>query len=359
MDFQLTEERRMLSDTIERFVRNEYSLVNRNTAAISPLGFDAGIYTQLADLGVIAALFGEDQGGFGGAGFDLTVVFEDLGKGLVVEPFLDNALMPGAILAATAPDMLEGVIAGTHRYALAAFEAQSGYDPAFVKTTATQNGDDWTLTGRKTVVKFVANADGIIVSAKTPEGIGLFLVEPTDAEIATYPTVDGGSASELHLDTVPAQLLTQDGLPLLETAIAKGIIALSAEALGIMEVIKDMTLEYLRTRKQFGVAIGQFQALQHRMAQLLLEVTQARSAVINAAAAEGTDDFALSIAATKHSIGRIGQVVAEESIQMHGGIGMTWEYDLGHYLKRLTMIDHELGDQDYHLARFAQLSRGV
>ena len=361
MDFTHTETRRMLADTVERYLRDKYPLAPRVEAGNSDTGFQPAQYEALAELGVIAALFSEDQGGFGGEGFDIAVVFEELGKRLVNEPVLDSALVPGTILAAAGnTDALEEVMAGAARYALAAEEPQALYDLTDVETTATAEGDGFTLTGTKTVVKYADGAAGYIVSAQNGGKVSLFLA--SEGERRDYTTSDGGRASELTFTNTPATLLIEDGAAALEDASNRAIVALSAEALGIMQTIREMTIEYLRTRKQFGIVIGKFQALQHRMAEMLLEIEQARSAVINAANAltskDGTEQARI-LAATKYSIGRIGRLVAEESIQMHGGIGMTWEYDLGHYAKRLIMIDHEWGDQDFHLARFIDLGKAA
>ena len=360
MDFSHSETRRMLADTLERYLRDKYPLAPRVEAGNTAPGFQQSHYDGLAELGVIAALFPEDQGGFGGEGFDIAVVFEELGKRLVNEPILDCALLPGPILAAAGkPDTVEEIIAGAARYALAAFEPQALYDLGEVETTATGTGDGYRLTGTKSVVKYAQDCAGFIVPARNGSNISLFLVAPDAVSLRDYTTVDGGQASELTLEEAPGDLLVEDGMAALEDASARAMLALSAEALGLMATIRDMTIEYLRTRKQFGVPIGKFQALQHRMAEMLVEIEQARSAVINAAAAleKPAPERDRIMAATKYSIGRIGRLVAEEAIQMHGGIGMTWEYDLGHYAKRLVMIDHEWGDQDYHLARFIALNK--
>ncbi|MDU8927538.1 acyl-CoA dehydrogenase family protein [Alisedimentitalea sp. MJ-SS2] len=362
MDFTQTETRRMLADTIERYLRDQYPLMPRVEAGNSETGYQQAHYDGLAELGVMAALFSEDQGGFGGDGFDIAVVFEEMGKRLVNEPVMDNALIPGAILAAAGKtDQVEEIIGGAARYALAAEEPHALYDLAEVDTTAQLSENAWRLNGSKTVVKYANGCDGFIVSARTDAGIGLYMVNAGDASLRSYTTTDGGRASELTLDNTPSTLIAENGADLLAEAQARAIVALSAEALGIMLTIREMTIEYLRTRKQFGLPIGKFQALQHRMAEMLVEIEQARSAVINAANVMTTPGAARDriMAATKYSIGRIGRLVSEESIQMHGGIGMTWEYDLGHYAKRLIMIDHEWGDQDFHLARFIELGQAA
>jgi alkylation response protein AidB-like acyl-CoA dehydrogenase len=241
-----------------------------------------------------------------------------------------------------------------------------------VQARAARSGDGWVLNGAKSVVPQGEAADLFVVSARTSgdidseAGISLFLV-PKDAvglSVQGTSTIDGGRVAELTFSDVKldaAALLCEEGqgYAVLERAIGRGVLALCAESLGAMEAAKAATLDYLRTRKQFGAPIGSFQALQHRMADLLLEIEQARSAVINAAAAEGADRLTRerALSAAKASIGRIGTLVAEECIQMHGGIGMTWELPLAHYAKRLVMIDHQLGDEDHHLQRYIALGR--
>lgn len=246
-----------------------------------------------------------------------------------------------------------------------------------MRTRAERSGDGWVLTGAKGVVDQAAQAAFFVVSARVSgndddaAGIGLFVV-PADApgvSLRDYKKIDGGRAAEVRFERValpadaalgaPDALDGEAGAELLERVLGYGLLALSAEALGAMDVAKEHTLDYLRTRKQFGLPIGSFQALQHRMADLLLEVEQARSAVINAAAQLDAPRAVRerALAAAKYSIGRIGTLVAEESIQLHGGIGMTWELPLSHYAKRLVMIDHQLGDEDHHLARYIALSK--
>ena len=373
MNFEHTEDRRMLADTLDRFIAAEYGFETRDRIARSAEGFSPSLWGQLAELGAIGALLPEADGGYGGTGFDIAVVFESLGRGLVVEPFL-GALMVGRAISASGTaaqkEMLGGLIDGSTIAALAHDEPGSHYELERVATRAERQGDGWVLNGAKAVVQQGEQAALLLVSARTAgaddaeHGISLFLVPGTSLGLARrgYATIDGGRAAELTLDGVlvdAAALFGREGegAAMLEHAIGYGLLALCAEAVGAMEVAKKATLEYLQTRKQFGVPIGSFQALQHRMADLLLDVEQARSAVINAAAALEADrptrERALS--AAKFSIGHIGARVAEECIQLHGGIGMTWELALSHYAKRLVMIDHQLGDEDHHLARYMRL----
>ncbi len=376
MNFEHTEDRRMLSDMLRRFVAEQYDFATRERHAKMAQGYNPEFWRRYAELGAIGALFAEEHGGLGGAGFDISVVFEALGRGLVLEPFLD-ALMVGSAIAragsAAQREALDGLIAGSITAALAAAEPGSGYALNEVRARAERSGDGWTLNGAKAVVTDGEHADLFLVSARTSgaeddaAGIRLFLASAGTPGVTVrgYDLIDGGRAAELGFENVALgadSLLGEAGAghALLEHATGRGILALCAEAVGAMDCARDATLEYLRTRRQFGVPIGSFQALQHRMADVLLEIEQARSAVINAAAALDHPDRATrerALSAAKYTIGRIGTLVAEESIQLHGGIGMTWELPLAHYAKRLVMIDHQLGDEDHHLRRYIALGR--
>jgi alkylation response protein AidB-like acyl-CoA dehydrogenase len=377
MNFQHTEDRRMLADTLNRFVAQQYPFETRERIAYSEHGFSKEIWARFAELGAVGALFAEADGGFGGAGFDVAVVFESLGRGLVVEPFLDTLIVGQAIArSAEGPEpseLLAQLIDGSRIAAFAHDEPGTDYELPYITTRAQRTARGWTLSGAKAVVQHGAHADVFLVSARTAgnpgdeNGISLFLVPRETAGLSTrgYRKIDGGSAAELALTEVELNadaLLGSEnkGFATLEHAVGYGVLALCAEATGAMDVAKEHTLEYLRTRKQFGVPLGSFQALQHRMADMLLEIEQARSAVINAAAAleapRAVRERALS--AAKYSIGRIGARVAEECIQLHGGIGMTWELPLAHFAKRLVMIDHQLGDEDHHLERYIAFGRG-
>ena len=376
MNFEHTEDRRMLMDSLNRFVSEQYSTDVRNQIAYGAEGHSPKLYAQLAELGTIGALFPEEVGGFAGAGFDISVVFECLGRGIVPEPLLGALLVGRALMLAGSDaqkEQLQSLMDGTAIGALAHDEPGAHHELNHVATTAKREGAHWVLNGVKGLVSFGEKADCLLVSARTSgaidseTGISLFLVSGQTAGITrrSFNRIDGGRASELvfdHLQVPLDALLGAEGAgyAVLERVRGYALLALCAEALGAMDVAKDQTLEYLRTRKQFGAPIGSFQALQHRMVDVLLEVEQARSAVINAAAAMDEDDRVSrekALSAAKYSIGRIGTLVAEESIQLHGGIGMTWELPLSHYAKRLVMIDHEFGDEDHHLARFIALSQ--
>lgn len=375
MNFELTEERQMLQDSLRRFLRDKYDTATRNTILDSPTGMSSEIWAGLAELGVIGALFTEEQGGFGGAGFDIAVVFEELGRAGVVEPMLDTALLAGGLIADLGNEdqqaHVEAVIAGEMQLAFAHGEPSSRYDLNRVATAAKTDGDTITLNGRKAVVVNAEAADILVVSARESgevddrEGISLFLV-PAGAKGLTlqgYSMLAGGRAAEVTLDdvTLPASARLGDparALPHIEARVAAANVALCAETLGTMESAVALTRDYLMTRKQFGRPIGTFQALAHRFSDLLIEMEQARSASINAAGhlAVAPPVRDRQMASARNLMGRVGRLVAEEAIQMHGGIAMTQEYELAHIAKRIVMADHRFGDTDYHLERFIALS---
>lgn len=374
MNFEHTEERRMLADTLDRYLAQQYPIATRHAAARSAQGYSTALWQGLAELGALGALFPEVAGGWGGSGFDVALVFESLGKGLAIEPVLGTLMVGRALLAAGTPvplRWLPGLMNGGTVAALAHEEPDGHYESGHVGLQARRNAQGYVLHGRKAVVPQGEQAGLLLVSARSSggvddaDGISLFLVPGDTPGLLRqgYARVDGGRAAELDFQALqlPASALLGgegQGLALLELALGWGVLALCAEALGAMAVTRDMTLDYLRTRRQFGVPIGSFQALQHRMATLALDIEQARSAVINAAAAmeAGRRTRERLLAAAKYSVGHIGTQVAEECIQLHGGIGMTWELPLTHYAKRLVMINHQLGDEDHHLARFMALS---
>lgn len=370
MNFTHTEERRMLAETAQRFIRDAYPIEKRHHIVAADEGHSAEMWAQMAELGLIGALFSEEAGGFGGGGFDIAVIFEELGRGLVVEPFLPT-LLAGTVLAnADQGDLIESVIGGESLIALAHGEPSSRYDTCHVEAKAGQDGGDWRITGNKALVLGGGDATHLVVSARTSgektdrEGISLFLVEANAGGLArrAYKTVDGYAAAEISFDDTRAVTLLGEegrGADLIDQAIAAGIVAVSAEALGAIEVAIDTTLDYLKTRKQFGVVIGKFQALQHRMADMMTEREMIRSAVINAAGHLEGDARDWHASATKNLIGRSGRMIAEEAIQMHGGMGMTWEYPVGHFAKRIVMIDHLFGDVDHHLERLVKMDKAA
>ena len=375
MNFELTEERQMLQDGLRRFLRETYTPALRAELVEADCGFSRDVWSGLAEMGVIGALFSEDDGGFAGGGFDISLVFEELGRVGAVDPLLDTAVLGGGLIAALGNEVqkqqIESVIAGTTQLAFAHAEPSSRYDMSQVESTATRDGDGYVLNGRKAVVVNAPAADHILISARTDgqaadrNGISLFLVPAGIDGIAlrSYPLVSGGQAAEILLEDVrlgaAARLGPEGGAyDAIAEVNARATLAICAEALGLMESIRELTTDYLKTRKQFGKPIGKFQALQHRMADVLIEIEQARSAVINLAGHldSAADTREMHVSATKNLIGNAAKLVAEESIQMHGGIGMTEEYELGHLAKRLIMVDHRFGDAIHHLERFVALA---
>lgn len=340
MNFEQFDDRRMVADTLRRYLGDAYGITHRNAVAYDAPFHDPTKWAELAELGIFYALVREDQGGMGGTGFDIVTVFEELGRALCPEPVL------GQLLAASLIEDAEALMTGT-RYALAVGEIDAPYDPRDSATTAA----DGRLTGRKSVVYGAPTAEVLLVAAQHNDKVALFQVSASDADITGYAMIDGGPAGEVFFDATPAQLIMEDASEALQTALDRGALALCAEALGAMDVVQSMLVDFLRTRTQFGQPIGNFQALQHRAIDLAIEIEQARSIVVLAASAEGTDAFPKRAAQAKHLVGKIARQVSEEAIQMHGGIGITWEYPLSHYAKRLVMIDHQLGDTDWHLER--------
>ncbi len=361
MDFSLGEDRQMLVDSLRRFLADKLPFSDRKTAAFEGSGWSRDVWNQLAELGAIGALFDESVGGFGGSPFDIGVVFGELGRAIATGPWL-AALQAGHVLAAAGRvDDLAALIDGSQVIGYAEEEAATWFDPAAITTRATATADGWVLDGAKTVVSCAGTLDRIVVVARGDAGLSTFLVE-RDAPgmtIRDYLVIDGGSAGDVTFAATPAILVGEAGGagPVIEEARALGLVALAWEGVAVMDVLRDQTLDYLRTRKQFGIPIGKFQALQHRMATLALEIEQARSAAINAADRFPGDrvERERAASAAKATIGKAGSLVAEEAIQMHGGIGMTWELAMSHYAKRLVMIGHELGDEDHHLARYIEL----
>ena len=374
MHFGETEDRRMFADTLRRYLEHQYTPQMRAFDRGEGPGFHQNVWKGLAELGIIGALFSESAGGFGGEGFDISTVFEQLGYAGVVEPFLP-ALYAGSLIAASGDNkqqsLLNGLIEGKVQLAFAHTEPESRYDLSHVATTAETTVNGFVLNGTKSVVINGGSADYIIVSARTSRGttdeagISLFLV-PANTEglqCRNYAGIAGGRAAEVTLTNANMQrsaLLGQEGQAFasVEQSTAHATLALCSDALGAMEMAKSLTIEYLRTRQQFGKPIGKFQALQHRMVDVLIQVEQTRSAVINLAEHLHAERHVRErhVSATKNLTGRAAQHVAEECIQMHGGIGMTQDYALAHYARRLIATDHLLGDTDYHLERFIQLS---
>jgi pimeloyl-CoA dehydrogenase small subunit len=375
MDFDLSDEQRLLKDQVGGLIEKEYGFEQRKAYAKEPSGYSQARWAQFAELGLLALPFAEAQGGIGGTPVETMIVMEAFGRGLVLEPYLATVVLGGGLLryaggAAQLEEMVPAIAGGTLRLAFAHTERQSRYDLADVAVTARPApGGGFVLSGHKGVVLHGDSADRLIVSARSAggqrerDGISLFLVDPKAEGVAVqgYPTVDGLRAAEITLRDVrlaPDALLgpKDQALPLIERAVDLAIAALVAEAVGAMSVMHELTVEYLKTRKQFGVAIGNFQALQHRAVDMLVALEQARSMAMLAtmmAEAPGEAERRRTIAAAKVQCGRSGRFVGQQAIQLHGGIGMTQEYKVGHYFKRVTMIDTLFGDADHHLAAVA------
>ncbi len=371
MDFSVTDEQTMLAESVARFIDNDYDFERRMRIAESDEAFSAELWQTFAELGWTAVLFSEKDGGLDGGPIELMLMMEQFGRGLLIEPFLANIVLAGGVLKRSASDeqkseLLSSIIEGSTQAALAFAEPQARFDVADIRTTATINGDAYALDGRKCMVLNGGSADVIIVPARTPgtkgdDGISLFAV-PTDSDgltIASYQTVDAQSAAELELSgvAVPAEAMIGGqgrGLETLAAVIDEATLAVCAEAVGIMRTMHDKTVEYSKNRIQFGVPIGSFQALQHRMVDTLMLCEQSRSLLLWAVmlSAEGDPSAAKAISALKYQIGTAGRQVAQEAVQIHGGMGVTWELDIAHYFKRHSVIELLFGNADFHLDRY-------
>jgi alkylation response protein AidB-like acyl-CoA dehydrogenase len=374
VDFRYSEEQLALQDTLQRYISRDYDFDTRRALARSPLGYSVEAWARYADLGLLGLPFPEEFGGLAGTGVDVMVVMEQIGQGLLLEPYLSTVVLCGGLIGDAGPQsmrkaLLPQIAAGRAQIALAAYEAAGRYDLSHVACTAIGEGDVWRLSGAKAVVIDAPSADYFLVSARTSgvvgdsDGISLFLVR-RDAPgliLFSYPTQSGARAADLRLTNVIVgedDLIGHAGLAsgLLERAVDSAIAALCAEALGIVTALNQATLNYLKTRKQFGVAIGTFQALQHRMAEMFIAAEQIRSMAIIAALETGSTDDARrrrAMSGAKAYIGEAARFVGQQAVQLHGAMGVVDELIVSHYFKRLTMIDMSFGDADFHLARFS------
>ncbi len=346
MDFTLSPEQLLIKDSVARFAAGDHA------------GSDH--WTTFAELGWLAIGAPEECGGFGGP-LETLLVMEQFGRGLVITPYVGQVVATQAILAhAGEHSLLERVVAGDDRVSVAYEEPHARYDPAVVTTTASRSGATWTLDGTKIRVLGAQSATHFIVSARTPDGVALFTVPANSREIErrAYAAEDGHDVADVTFEAARAASMigaAGDGLALLERGHDHAVAALCAEAVGIMSVMLEMTVAYAKQRRQFGVPIGSFQALQHRMAEMFIEVELARSMAYLAAMRVDADDAAerrRGVSAAKAQIARSGRFVGQNAIQVHGGIGMSEEYSVGHAFKRLTMIERLFGDRAFHLARF-------
>lgn len=365
MDFNFKEEQLQFADALKRWVAKDYSFEERAKIIGSDAGVSDAAWATLAELGMTALPIPEEQGGFAGSAVDMFVVMQELGRGLVVEPYLATVMGAEFLkLAGGHESMLEQVAAGELKLACALGERQSRYDLADIATTAVADGASWIINGSKSVVVHGAQAGRLIVSARTggaqraQHGVSLFTV-PADAPgltITGYRTLDGQRAADIAFANVRADALGEagKGWEILDAAADYGAGLLCAEALGVMEAIFAATLEYLKTRTQFGAPIGKFQALQHRMADMYIHLEQARSMALLAAVrmSAQADERRRTVAAAKFRVGQAMKFIGQQSVQLHGGMGVTNELPAAHMFKRLTMIELTLGDSDHHLKRF-------
>jgi alkylation response protein AidB-like acyl-CoA dehydrogenase len=379
MNFTLNEEQQMLADTVGRFVDAEYGFESRRKrlASLPPdsPGFSEELWRQLADMGLFALNVPEAHGGIGGGPVETMIVMEALGRGLVVEPYVTTGVIAPRLLATHGSEaqkdrFLNRIAEGTVRFAFAALEPRGRYDLHDVRTRAQRVGTRWRLDGAKAVVLHGDSADWFIVTARTrpgttaAEGLTLFLVDAKSAGVSVqgFPTIDGQRCAELRLDAVAvedAQVIgaVDQGLALVEWAIDQGLAALAAEAVGSMDRLVELTCEYIATRKQFGVAIGSFQVLQHRAADMRIAVEQTRALALMAAAHVDGSDRALrrrAASAAKAMAGKNGRYVGQQATQLHGGMGMTDEMPCGHYFKRLTAIDMTWGNTEHHVELYGE-----
>ncbi|KQZ78633.1 MULTISPECIES: acyl-CoA dehydrogenase family protein [unclassified Pseudomonas] len=376
MDFKLTEEQLMLQETAGRLVRDVYGFEQREQYRQSTHGFSVPFMQQLGDLGLCAVPFAEAYGGYAGSGVDNMLIMTELGRGLCLEPYLHSVIFAGGLIAQLGSEaqkarLLPQVADASLQLAVAVDEPQGHYQLHDVQTLAEPVDGGWKLNGRKSVIIGGQSAGLILVSARTSEGardengISLFLLDPQACGVQrrVFDTVDGRKACDLFLEDVfvaSAALLGEPGqaLPALRYQQGRAIAAQCAEAIGSMEAACALTLDYLKTRQQFGQPIGKFQALQHRMVDMRIELDQATSMTLYAACVADqadSDERRRVLAAAKFIVSRASRFVADQGIQLHGGIGLTWEYMLSHHAKHLLMVARQFGDDDHHLQAYAKL----
>ena len=375
MDFTFNEEQTLIQGQVEQFIQRDYDWESRQSLILTDSGYSIDNWNTFAELGWLGISLSDDSGGFGGSSIDTMILMEEFGKGLVLEPFLETVVMCAELIdrAGTLEqkkDVLTGVVEGKIQLALAYAEPQSRFNLADVMTEAKLEGDNFILNGFKSVVMNGPNANKFIISARTSgdqrdkSGISLFLV---DAEVSglssrDYQTVDNRRASELTLESVviPRSCLIgelDEGFMVLDAAIDRSILAISAEAVGAMEILYKTTVEYTKTREQFGTPIGKFQVLQHRMVDMFMEYEQCKSLLYMATMKHHEDsaDAKKAISGLKYQVGNASKFIGQQSVQLHGGMGVTDELNVGHYFKRLTTIGTIFGNSDYHLKKYTSL----
>jgi pimeloyl-CoA dehydrogenase small subunit len=373
MDFDFSDEQRLLKESVERLVADQYGFDQRKQMAKEPDGWSRAMWARFAEQGLLGLPFTEEDGGFGGGAVETMIVMEALGHAIPLEPYFATVVLAGSALrhgasAAQRAKLVPGIAAGETIMAFAHGEPRSRYELADVSTTAKRDGSGWVLNGEKSIVLHGDSAHQLIVSARVSgerfdrDGIGLFLVDAAAKGVSRrgYTTMDGARAAEITLANVTAQdVLGEPGqaIAVIERVADDAIAALCAEAVGNMQALLDTTVEYLKTRVQFGQAIGKFQALQHRAADMLVALEMARSMAMYATMMSGEGDAlerSKAISAAKIQIGKSARFVGQNAIQLHGGIGATEELKVGHYFRRITMMEAQFGDTDFHITRLAQ-----
>ena len=375
MDFDLTEEQRLLKESLDRLIGDRYAFEQRKVYAQAPEGWSRELWAQYAELGLLGLPFAEQYGGSGGGPVETMITMEAFGRALALEPFLATVVLGGGFLrhggsAEQCADLMPKIADGSLTFAFAQTERRSRYDLADISTTARPDGSAWVVDGEKGVVLHGDTAGKLIVTARTGggrrdrDGVGVFIVDAEAAGVSRrgYPTQDGLRGAEITLAGVrvgPEGVLGEPGaaLPLVERVVDEAIAALCAEAVGAMAAMHELTVDYLKTRRQFGREIGSFQILQHRAVDMLIALEQARSMAMFATMMASEEDAAErrnALSAAKVQIGRSGRLIGQQAVQLHGGIGMTMEYKVGHYFKRTTMIDTIFGDADHHLRQLAR-----
>ena len=375
MDFNFSSEQEQLRDTVNRLIEREYEFNKQRHAIIqSAAGYSEKMWASMAEIGVLGIGIAEAHGGFGGNAIDTMIVMEALGRSLIVEPYLATVVLGANLIQLAGSDaqkssLLPQIVAGNLKLAFAYSETGTRYDLKRIATVARKEGAGYVLNGEKIIVLHGNIADKIIVSVATAgalhdgQGMALFLVDAKTSglNIIGYRTIDNQRAANLHFDNVRVSAdamlgSSEDNLAIVEQVMDIATTALIAESVGAMEALQKSTLEYLKTRRQFGVPIGKFQALQHRMVDMLMYVEQSRSMAYLAAVKVQSNDVVERqrvVSAAKNAIGRYGRLIAQEAVQMHGGMGITDELSASHYFRRLTAIDATFGDADHHLSRFA------
>ncbi len=377
MNFDFSEEQTMIKDSVSRFVREEYDFDTRRKIINSDEGMSRKFWSMFAELGWLSVPFAEEYGGFGGAVEDIAAVMEEMGKGIVVEPYASTVVVFGGLLSASTNEALKSeviptIIDGSCLGSLASVEAQSRYEMCDVATTATPCDGGYSISGEKTVVSNGGTANKFVVTARTSggqferNGISLFLVDASmpGIEVKSYKMMDGQSAATVTFKAVvvaESQMLNAagEGMDLIDQVMPEILMGLSAEALGIMATLNTLTVEYTKVRQQFDTPISSFQALQHRMVDTFMACEQTKSMLYRGLCQAGEDDrdaLLKTVHALKATVARNGRLVGEEAIQIHGGIGMTDELNIGHLVKRLMMINVSFGDGDYHQKKFNQLA---